>query len=312
MFRLRAPTLEQKDRFEGEAFDTGVCHMANFADPDGNRLTLHNRLLPYGTSMIDVERVDYIRVPVTDMDEANRFYGEVLGLERNPNSPDEDWVEYEVGNVTLAVMTPHTHDYEFTPAAALATIALRVPDVAGEGEARGRGRRGRRGVGLGRLPRRGSQRSGRQPHPAPPPVRAVPRRDDAVMQVERVDFVSFLTQDLPRAKRFYTEVLGLEIETEGESDMELRCGQVTLDIFDPSSIGQPFAPSPAGLALRVPDVDAARAELEAKGVEFDGETIETSVCRRRGSGSRRQLADAPPAVHSDEGRAGRLRLGADA
>jgi catechol 2,3-dioxygenase-like lactoylglutathione lyase family enzyme len=100
------------------------------------------------------------------------------------------------------------------------------------------------------------------------------------MLVERVDFVSFLTEDLQRAKRFYTEVLGLEVETEGESDMELRCGQVTLDIFDPSSIGQPFAPSPAGLALRVADVDAARAELEEKGVEFDGDTIETSVCRQ--------------------------------
>jgi catechol 2,3-dioxygenase-like lactoylglutathione lyase family enzyme len=100
------------------------------------------------------------------------------------------------------------------------------------------------------------------------------------MQVEHVDFVSFLTQDIPRAKRFYSEVLGLELETEGENDMEFRAGQVTLDIFDPSSIGQPFAPSPAGLALRVPDVDAARAELEAKGVEFDGETLETSVCRQ--------------------------------
>ena len=100
------------------------------------------------------------------------------------------------------------------------------------------------------------------------------------MQVEHVDFVSFLTQDLARAKRFYTETLGLEIETEGDSDLELRCGQVTLDVFDPSSIGQPFAPSPAGLALRVPDVDAARAELESKCVQFDGETIETSVCRQ--------------------------------
>jgi catechol 2,3-dioxygenase-like lactoylglutathione lyase family enzyme len=98
------------------------------------------------------------------------------------------------------------------------------------------------------------------------------------MQVEHVDFVSFLTQDIARAKRFYTEVLGLEVESEGESDLELTCGQVTLDIFDPSSIGQPFAPSPAGIALRVPDVEAARAELEAKGVEFDGETIETGVC----------------------------------
>jgi predicted enzyme related to lactoylglutathione lyase len=100
-----------------------------------------------------------------------------------------------------------------------------------------------------------------------------------LIEVERVDFVSFLTQDIQRAKKFYAETLGLEIETEGSDDMEFRAGQVTLDIFNPASIGQPFAPSPAGLALRVPDVDAARAELESKGVEFDRETIETSVCR---------------------------------
>ena len=79
--------------------------------------------------MIGVERVDYIRVPVTDIEAANHFYGELLGLERNPNSPHEDWVEYEAGSVTLAVMTPHTHDYEFS-ALPPATIALRVNDVA--------------------------------------------------------------------------------------------------------------------------------------------------------------------------------------
>ena len=78
--------------------------------------------------MIGVERVDYVRVPVTDMEQAEHFYGEVLGLEKNPNSPGEDWVEYEVGNVTLVVMTPHTHDYEFTQLPP-ATIALRVPDL---------------------------------------------------------------------------------------------------------------------------------------------------------------------------------------
>jgi catechol 2,3-dioxygenase-like lactoylglutathione lyase family enzyme len=77
---------------------------------------------------MDVERVDYIRVPVTDIDAANHFYGEVLGLRRNPNSPADDWVEYEAGNVTLAVMTPHTHEYEFTPLPP-STIALRVPDL---------------------------------------------------------------------------------------------------------------------------------------------------------------------------------------
>ena len=79
--------------------------------------------------MIGVERVDYIRVPVTDMAEAERFYGELLGLQRNANSPGEDWVEYEAGNVTLAVMTPHTHEYEFAPLPP-STVALRVADVA--------------------------------------------------------------------------------------------------------------------------------------------------------------------------------------
>jgi predicted enzyme related to lactoylglutathione lyase len=78
--------------------------------------------------VVDVERVDYVRVPVTDIDEAKHFYGDMLGLSLSPNSPHDDWVEYEVGNVTLAVMTPHTHDYEFE-ALPPATIALRVPDV---------------------------------------------------------------------------------------------------------------------------------------------------------------------------------------
>jgi catechol 2,3-dioxygenase-like lactoylglutathione lyase family enzyme len=85
--------------------------------------------LTWEASVIDVQRVDYIRIPVTDMEKANHFYGELLGLEKNPNSPADDWVEYEVGNVTLAVMTPHTHDYEFTPLPP-GTLALRVADVA--------------------------------------------------------------------------------------------------------------------------------------------------------------------------------------
>jgi catechol 2,3-dioxygenase-like lactoylglutathione lyase family enzyme len=101
---------------------------------------------------------------------------------------------------------------------------------------------------------------------------------EEAVRVEHVDFVSFLTQDIQRAKRFYTELLGLDVETEGPHDLELRCGQVTLDIFDPASQGQAFAPSPAGLALRVPDVAAARTALEAHGVEFDGETLDTGVC----------------------------------
>jgi len=79
--------------------------------------------------MIEVERVDFVRIPVTDIEKAKRFYGEVLGLEQKLNSPGDDWIEFETGNVTLAVMTPHTHGYEFAPLPP-GTIALRVADVA--------------------------------------------------------------------------------------------------------------------------------------------------------------------------------------
>jgi catechol 2,3-dioxygenase-like lactoylglutathione lyase family enzyme len=79
--------------------------------------------------LIDVERVDYIRVPVRDIEKAKHFYGEVLGLAESTNSPAEDWIEFEAGNVTLAVVTPHTHDSEFAPLPP-GTIALRVRDVA--------------------------------------------------------------------------------------------------------------------------------------------------------------------------------------
>jgi predicted enzyme related to lactoylglutathione lyase len=79
--------------------------------------------------MIEVERVDFVRIPVTDIEKAKCFYGEVLGLEQKLNSPGDDWIEFEAGNVTLAVMTPHTHGYEFAPLPP-GTIALRVPDVA--------------------------------------------------------------------------------------------------------------------------------------------------------------------------------------
>ena len=39
--------LESKGvAFHGDVLDTGVCHMAFFADPDGNALMLHHRYAP--------------------------------------------------------------------------------------------------------------------------------------------------------------------------------------------------------------------------------------------------------------------------
>ena len=46
----RARSLEGRGvSFQGDTFDTGVCHMAFFADPDGNALMLHHRYAPRST-----------------------------------------------------------------------------------------------------------------------------------------------------------------------------------------------------------------------------------------------------------------------
>ena len=46
--RRRARSSRQQGvEFDGETFDTGVCHMAHFRDPDGNVLMLHRRYAPH-------------------------------------------------------------------------------------------------------------------------------------------------------------------------------------------------------------------------------------------------------------------------
>lgn len=98
------------------------------------------------------------------------------------------------------------------------------------------------------------------------------------MEVEQVDFIAIPIRDLERAKRFYGETLGLELERDMPGGVEFRGGQVTLALWDPTTVGREFKPQPNEIALRVDDVKAARAELELKGVEFHGETFDTSVC----------------------------------
>jgi len=58
-----------------------------------------------------------------------------------------------------------------------------------------------------------------------------------------------------------------------------HAGQVTLGIWKPEDQGIEVAPNRSGFALRVPDVEAARAELEAQGVRFDMPTFDTGVCQ---------------------------------
>ena len=99
------------------------------------------------------------------------------------------------------------------------------------------------------------------------------------MIVERTDFVSVPVTDLERSAAFYREVLGLEQTGDGTWP-EFRLGEnAFLYLMDPTNVGQEFrGPHTAPIALRAPDVEAARAELESNGVEFHGETFDTGVC----------------------------------
>ena len=99
------------------------------------------------------------------------------------------------------------------------------------------------------------------------------------MIVERTDFVSVPVTDLERSTAFYRDTLGLEQTGEGAWP-EFRLGEnVFLYLLDPTNIGQEYrGPHTASIALRVPDVEDARHELERKGVAFYGETFDTGVC----------------------------------
>jgi catechol 2,3-dioxygenase-like lactoylglutathione lyase family enzyme len=76
--------------------------------------------------LIEVERTDFVSVPVTDLERSARFYGETLGLRRNPKA-NQTFPEFETGNVTLCLVDPTKIGSEFSPHRS--HIALRVPDV---------------------------------------------------------------------------------------------------------------------------------------------------------------------------------------
>jgi catechol 2,3-dioxygenase-like lactoylglutathione lyase family enzyme len=97
-----------------------------------------------------------------------------------------------------------------------------------------------------------------------------------VIDVQRVDFISVPTRDAQAARSFYEEILGLPPSPHNPHEFETP--NVTLALWEPEAQGVPFAANTAGIALRVPDVEAARKRLESQGVRFLGDTIDTGVC----------------------------------
>jgi predicted enzyme related to lactoylglutathione lyase len=97
--------------------------------------------------------------------------------------------------------------------------------------------------------------------------------------VERTDFVGVFTQDLERSIKFYGETLGLKRNERAHPEWpEFETGNLTLSLITPEKTGVEFAPSKGSIALRVPDVEAARRKLEEADVDFFGEVYDSGVC----------------------------------
>ncbi len=96
--------------------------------------------------------------------------------------------------------------------------------------------------------------------------------------ITKLDFVSIPSQDAERARAFYVETLGLKPDK--NAPFEVWAGETCLSIWEPEKFGMDFGPQKNGhIAFRVDDVDAARGQLEAKGVAFAPETIDSGVCK---------------------------------
>jgi predicted enzyme related to lactoylglutathione lyase len=104
--------------------------------------------------------------------------------------------------------------------------------------------------------------------------------------VTGVDFVSVPTRDLQVAMEFYGEVLGLERSSVWQRPghepvgAEFETGSLTLALLDNAALGIDFSPSNVPIALRVADVEAARSELESRGIGFDADTLDSGVCHQ--------------------------------
>lgn len=95
--------------------------------------------------------------------------------------------------------------------------------------------------------------------------------------INRLDFIGVPSQDADRARGFYRDTLGMRPDE--HTQYEQWAGETCFCIWEPEKVGMEFVaqrgnPWPLGCE----DVAATRADLEAKGVHFHGDTLDTGVC----------------------------------
>jgi len=227
--------------------------------------------------LIDAQRVDFIAVPVSDLERADEFYGNALGLPRNPNSSGERWVEYETGNLTIALSTFG------------GGIGIGVRDVDAA-----RAELEKDGVEFA-MDTFDSGVCNGAPFADPDGNRLLLHRRYAPLEafeppatdVQRTDFVGVNVRDRGQAAEFYAGTLGLgRNPLSGDEWPEYDVGNVCLITSTPEQKGDErhafadgdYEPEYA-IALRVPDVEASMERLRGNGVEFQFPKVyDTTVC----------------------------------
>src|SRR3954469_21217258 len=98
--------------------------------------------------------------------------------------------------------------------------------------------------------------------------------------VNGVDFLTVFVKDFPAATEFYGGTLGLERSAEyGKFEgAEYETGSLALQVMSAEAVGREFHARTHPLALHVDDVEAARADLESRGVSFVADTLDSGVC----------------------------------
>ena len=100
------------------------------------------------------------------------------------------------------------------------------------------------------------------------------------MNITKTDFVFLPITSFEKAEEFYGGVLGLECSKRYDNDLggEFETGSLTIQLVDMTKLGRDVPPSTGAIALHVDNVEEARSELESKGIEFQGETMDSGVC----------------------------------
>jgi predicted enzyme related to lactoylglutathione lyase len=99
------------------------------------------------------------------------------------------------------------------------------------------------------------------------------------MKINAIGFVAIPVTDVPRARKFYEEVLGLKVSDEmmGGNWIEYAVGEDTLSIANVSETWRP-SDQGTGAALEVEDFDDAIKRLKDRHVRFAAEPFDTPCC----------------------------------